>query len=303
MPASKTKKKPSSRPAARGPARAGSHKANSRRVSYLYLPWSPYRRLKVSVRKFNTNPNRRSKKQRQFVVILNSQTVKEVAFKFEKRPKRRAVAKQSISFSYRPLAISMILILLGIGGAVFSITHIRHSVRLDLSPSAKASASGVFIPKDVLTPKVMPRAMPRQIRIPAIGVDASIVSVGLNQQGAIAMPDSVDVGAWYNGSPTPGQLGPAIIAGHVDNYYQGDGAFFPLRNTQVGDMIYIDRADGTTATFKVADIKQVPQANFPTQEVFGNINYAGLRVITCGGAFNHQTYEYEDNIVVFAILQ
>jgi sortase (surface protein transpeptidase) len=149
----------------------------------------------------------------------------------------------------------------------------------------------------------MPRSIPQQIRIPSIGVNASIVSVGLNQQGAIAMPDSVDVGAWYNGSPTPGELGPAIIAGHVDNYYKGVGAFFRLRETQVGDMIYIDRADGTTATFKVADIKQVPQANFPTQEVFGNINYAGLRVITCGGAFNNQTYEYEDNIVVFGILQ
>ena len=303
MPTGKTNKSPGSRPASRGPARARPHNANSRRVSYLYLPWSPYRRLKLSVRKFNTNINRRSKKQRQFVVILNLPTIKEVAFKFEKRPKRRAAAKPGISFSYRPLAISLILILLGIGGAAFSSIHLHHSVRLDLSPDAKASASGVFIPKNVLTPRAMPKSIPMKIRIPSIGVDTSIISVGLNQQGAIAMPDSVDVGAWYNGSPTPGQLGPAIIAGHVDNYYKGTGAFFLLRETQVGDMIYVDRADGTTATFKVADIKQVPQANFPTQEVFGNINYAGLRVITCGGAFNNQTYEYEDNIVVFAILQ
>jgi len=303
MSASKTNKRTSSRPVSHRPARASVSKSKSRRVSYLYLPWSRARRLKVSVRRFNTNPSRRSKKQRQFVIILNQRSIKEVALMLEKRPKRSAAAKPAINLSYRPIAISLILILLGVGGAVFSIIHLRHSVSLDLSPSAKASASGVVIPKEALQSKTMPKSMPLRIRIPSIGVDTGIVPVGLDQHGAIAMPASVNIAAWYNGSPTPGELGPAIIAGHVDNYYQGDGAFFALRNTEVGDIIYIDRTDGSTAIFKVADIKQVPQANFPTQEVFGNINYAGLRVITCGGAFNNHTYEYEDNIVVFAILQ
>jgi len=215
--------------------------------------------------------------------------------------KKRSSRRTKRSFAYA--AAASILIITGLAGAAYSVTHLNHSVRLDLSPSAKASASGVVIPTSVLKPKVMPRSLPTHIRVPSVGIDADLVSTGLDQKGSIAMPNSVDIGALYNGSPTPGQLGPAIIAGHVDNYYQGDGAFFPLRNTQVGDLIYVDRADNTTAAFKVVDIKQVPQANFPSQEVFGNINYAGLRVITCGGAFNHQTYEYEDNIVVFAILQ
>lgn len=303
MPASKTKKQSTSRPAKRGPAQRHLHRSFTRRAEYIYLPWSYSRRLKISLRNFKTRPARRSRKSRQFIIPFNSPNIKEVSLRLEKRPRPRLSSQQARQLSYRWLAVSLVLLLLGTGGTVYSITHLNQSVRLDLSPSAKASASGVVIPEEALKSKTMPKSQPLRIRIPAIGVDTNIVSVGLDQHGAISMPDSVNVAAWYNGSPTPGQLGPAIIAGHVDNYYQGDGAFFRLRETQVGEMIYIDRADGTTAIFKVADIKQVPQANFPTQEVFGNINYAGLRVITCGGAFNHQTYEYEDNIVVFAILQ
>jgi len=184
---------------------------------------------------------------------------------------------------------------------LYSVTHLKQSVRLDLSPQVKAYASGVIIKTG--SSKVMPRSVPVHIRIPSVGIDADIVSVGLDQYGSIAMPQSVQVGAWYNGSPTPGQKGPAIIAGHVDNYYQGTGAFFRLRELQVGDTIYVNRADGSTATFQVAQMKEVPQANFPTQEIFGNINYAGIRVMTCGGLFNTTTHEYEDNIVAFGILQ
>jgi len=304
MPTAKTKIRSASRPAKSRPAQGRSNHSFARHVRYIYLPWSYSRRLKLSLRNFKTNPGRRSQKKRQLVIIIDSTNIKEIALSLERRPKTRHSQTQATkNLTYRWLAASLALLLLGVGGTIFSIANWNKSVRLDLSPSAKASASSVVISKEAFTSKTMPKSLPLRIRIPSVGIDTSIVSVGLDQHGAIAMPDSVDVAAWYNGSPTPGQLGPAIIAGHVDNYYQGDGAFFPLRNTQVGDMIYIERADGSTASFKVADIKQVPQANFPTQEVFGNINYAGLRVITCGGAFNNQTYEYEDNIVVFAILQ
>lgn len=299
MPIAKKNTRSRSRPAKRGPAQRHSF---TRQTKYVYLPWSFSRHLKLSLRNFKTNPTHRSHKKRQFIILVDSTNVKEIAFSLERRPKTRR-SNQISRLSYRWAAASLILVLLGVGGMVLSLTHMNKSVRLDLSPSAKASARGVVIPKEALKSKTMPKSMPLRIRMPAIGVDTNIVSVGLDQHGAIDMPSSVDIAAWYNGSPTPGELGPAIIAGHVDNYYQGDGAFFALRNTQVGDLIYVDRADGSTAIFKVADIKQVPQANFPTQEVFGNINYAGIRVITCGGAFNHQTYEYEDNIVVFAILQ
>ena len=83
----------------------------------------------------------------------------------------------------------------------------------------------------------------------------------------------------------------------------GDVAvFWRLRELVPGDTFEIDRADGSTAKFKVDAVKQVPQSNFPTEEVYGNIDFAGIRLITCGGTFNRTTRHYSDNTIVFGSL-
>jgi len=148
----------------------------------------------------------------------------------------------------------------------------------------------------------MPRSQPVHLKIPSIGVDTDLTTMGLAPDGSLQMPVRYDIAAWYFGSPTPGQLGPAIIAGHVDNY-KGIGVFFYLKELQVGASIEVDRADGSTATFKVTQMSEYPRDSFPTQAVYGNINYAGIRLITCGGTFSYQNYEYSDNIVAYGILQ
>jgi hypothetical protein len=68
------------------------------------------------------------------------------------------------------------------------------------------------------------------------------------------------------------------------------------------DIFEVQRVDGSTMKFKVDSVKQFSQSNFPTNEVYGNINYAGIRLITCGGTFNSQTHHYSDNTVVFGSL-
>jgi sortase (surface protein transpeptidase) len=106
---------------------------------------------------------------------------------------------------------------------------------------------------------------------------------------------------WYDRSPTPGQLGPAVLAGHVD--WKGKrGAFYGLRELRPGDTIVVDRADGTVATFRVDRVEAHPKDDFPADEVYGDIDHAGLRLITCGGAFDKETGEYLDNIIAFASL-
>ena len=104
---------------------------------------------------------------------------------------------------------------------------------------------------------------------------------------------------WYDGSPTPGELGPAVLAGHVD--WEGEpGAFYGLRELVPGDTVVIDRADGTAATFRVDHVEEHSKDDFPTDQVYGDIDHAGLRLITCGGAFDEDTGEYLDNVVVYA---
>ena len=115
------------------------------------------------------------------------------------------------------------------------------------------------------------------------------------------MPSSTAVAGWYTGSPRPGTVGSAIIAGHVDSR-TGPGIFFWLRTLRPGDRIYVGRADGTMAVFTVTRIKKFAKDHFPTAAVYGPVPDAELRLITCGGIFDRSQGRYLSNVVVFARL-
>jgi hypothetical protein len=144
------------------------------------------------------------------------------------------------------------------------------------------------------------RSTPVHVRIAAIGVDSGLMDLGLRADGSLEVPPSGFPAGWYTGGPTPGELGPAIIAGHID--WKGPGVFYHLHNLKPGDQVTVTRADGSQPAFRVTRVAQFPKDQFPTKLVYGNIDHAGLRLITCGGSFNSQTGHYEDNIVVFADL-
>ncbi|TFV55484.1 class F sortase [Geodermatophilus sp. DF01-2] len=147
----------------------------------------------------------------------------------------------------------------------------------------------------------LPASDPVRVRIPALGVTSRIMHLGLERDGSMEVPPGAYPVGWYDRSPTPGQLGPAVLAGHVD--WEGEpGAFYGLRELRVADIVVIDRADGTVATFRVDRVEEHPKDDFPTKDVYGDIDHAGLRLITCGGAFDEDTGDYLDNVIVFASL-
>jgi sortase (surface protein transpeptidase) len=112
--------------------------------------------------------------------------------------------------------------------------------------------------------------------------------------------DPATVG-WYTESPAPGALGPSIVAGHV-TWNRKPTVFFRLGSLRPGDHVHIQRADGKTAVFAVTKIASYPKDRFPTAEVYGDIDHAGLRLITCGGEYVQSANRYLDNVVVFARL-
>lgn len=152
-----------------------------------------------------------------------------------------------------------------------------------------------------VTGPVLSESAPTRLRIPAIHVDASFVELGLDANKEIEVPKSYEEVGWYTHGPTPGELGPAIVLGHVDSY-QGPAVFFALGQLKPGDTAEITRADGTIATFRVDKLEKYEQANFPTDLVYGNIPYAGLRLITCTGSYDKGTQRYDYNLVVYASL-
>jgi hypothetical protein len=144
---------------------------------------------------------------------------------------------------------------------------------------------------------------PTSVSIPRIGAESSLLAVAVTVDGSISVP-SVKTpmqAAWYRLSPVPGDVGPAVILGHVD----GDkkpGIFYKLKDLVPGDEVDVDRSDGKKLKFVVDHLVQVPKDEFPRDAVYGNSTKPELRLITCGGVFDHAEHSYVDNIVVYADL-
>ncbi|MBV9822043.1 MAG: class F sortase [Actinobacteria bacterium] len=148
------------------------------------------------------------------------------------------------------------------------------------------------------------RSVPVSLDIPAIKVRSQLLQLGLNADNTVQVPPLArdSQAGWYKYSPTPGQLGPSVILGHVDSAEYGPGIFFRLGALRPGDTATVTLADRSTAVFRVDRVVAYPKDSFPTLAVYGNTDDAQLRLITCGGSFDRSAHSYRDNIVAFATL-
>lgn len=139
------------------------------------------------------------------------------------------------------------------------------------------------------------------MQIPALGVDSGLIRLGVQADGAMQVPPTGSPAGWYTGAPTPGELGPAVLVGHVD--WEGrPGVFSRLKQLAPGDEVSVTRQDNSTAVFRVTRVQQVAKGAFPTDAVYGDLDHAGLRLITCGGSFDRRARHYVDNVVAYADL-
>ncbi|MDC0769485.1 class F sortase [Streptomyces sp. HD] len=150
--------------------------------------------------------------------------------------------------------------------------------------------------------RALGRSVPVRLRIPAIEVDTPVIGLGLGPDGTVQVPpiEADDRAGWYRHSPTPGQVGPSVILGHVTVGGYGDGVFRHLARLHRGDRIVARREDGSSAEFAVSAVRTVTKADFPAEEVYGDVDRPELRLITCGGPRDGE--EYRDNVIVFAVL-
>lgn len=144
-------------------------------------------------------------------------------------------------------------------------------------------------------------ADPVRVRIPAIGVDAPVQALIVDENGVLPPLDTFEGTGWWQAGPEPGEAGPAVIAGHVDSY-RGPAVFFELDELEQGDEILVDRADGSTVAFVAQRTEQHPKDAFPTESVYGDTPDPQLRLITCGGIFDPEKLSYLDNFIVFATM-
>jgi sortase (surface protein transpeptidase) len=227
------------------------------------------------------------------------------------------------SFSWRPSRRARALIAVGfgiIGAVVVWAALVRPSApgsalapvpNGDGVPTASPSATKASRerPKertdhvrDRVTGLVLPESHPVAVSIPKLGVRSRLVDLGLGRDGAMEVPQDPALAGWFSAGPGPGALGPAVIAGHVT----WDGApavFHRLGTLQRGDRVTVTREDGKTAVFTVTRLARFSKSQFPSRAVYGPIDHAGLRLITCGGTYDAARHRYLDNVVVFARLE
>lgn len=139
------------------------------------------------------------------------------------------------------------------------------------------------------------------LRVPRLGVSRPLIRLHVQKDRSLTVPKSfADVGWWSEG-PRPGGSGAAIVGGHISSK-AGPGAFYNLGKMRVNDLLYVDRADRTTAVFQVRAVKSFSRSNYPNALVYRTTGRSSIHLITCDGLFDPSIGHHVNNLVVFADL-
>ncbi|MFB8382029.1 class F sortase [Streptomyces rubiginosohelvolus] len=148
-------------------------------------------------------------------------------------------------------------------------------------------------------------AVPERVEVPSVGIEAPVVARGLDPDGAIDPPPygMPKTAGWYGDGTQPGAEGTALFVGHVDTDTK-PAVFYGLSAVKPGARIEVTRTDGSVAEFTVDDVQLVTRERFDAQKAYGprEGGRAELRLITCGGTYDHTTRSYTANVVVSAYL-
>jgi hypothetical protein len=215
---------------------------------------------------------------------------------------------------YPPLAAAVVvLVVLGSYFAVMAAQSKRPSAAKPAGSTSSAhpavGATSVSSPAPI--PGITPAdsaattsttvSSPVRLTVASIGVNTALQSLALLGNGTLQSPSSWNVAGWYAGGIKPGQIGPAVIAGHIDST-TGPAVFYRLNQLAVGARALVTEQDGSVLTFVVDDVQSFAKDNFPAEAVYGPTPYPELRLITCTGDFDYKTHNYLSNLVVSAHL-
>jgi len=165
-------------------------------------------------------------------------------------------------------------------------------------PAGYKGAHSLALPLKSATPQSF-YGLPVTLKIPSINIDTPINYMGMDANGDMAVPvDSSSVG-WYKFGTIPGELGSAVIAGHVVGAVGQAGVFINLDKLQIGDALQVIDAKGRTSSFTVRGTATFGQTEQPAN-VFSSTSGKHLNLITCSGDWDASAHHYLSRLVVFA---
>jgi hypothetical protein len=210
------------------------------------------------------------------------------------------------------------------GPAQHAVAVVHQPVTTQPKAAVKAKAKALVVPAALFNAglglRAAPVAVPLQLRMPTLGVDAPVVGVGLTPKNVMDAPmgppddPAWHQAFWYRGSAVPGAASTALIAGHID----GGGrpaVFARIADLRKGDPILVhDTRTGLDVRFVVTGSAAftLAQTTDPTvlRLMYGVGPVAGtapqpsadglahLTLVTCAGTFRNGTHDHR--LVVFA---
>jgi sortase A len=187
--------------------------------------------------------------------------------------------------------VAGVLLLVG-GLGVFGYTLVNATIIAPQEPAAGGSAQSVVAQGDI----------PSQLSIPSLGINAKVQQTGLTKSGAMGTPTNFTDVAWFKNGPAPGQVGSAVIDGHVDNGLSLAGVFKHLADIKMGDDVYVTTQSGQQLHFKVSDIEIYPYKDAPSNLIFEQNDAVRLNLITCDGTWVKGDRTYNERLVVYTTL-
>lgn len=208
-----------------------------------------------------------------------------------------------------------------VGTAIFGAVRLHSSDSADEAttgpvpprPTASSSAPGgseprgagrVAEPDEPTAPagssSAVERSVPVHLTVPAIGVSADLLRLGLRKDRTVEVPapSQAEYPGWYELGTLPGQVGSAVILGHVDST-TGPAVFYELRSLEPGDLVDVRLDDGAVAHFAVEDVLSYLNEDFPARKVYTSHGYRALNLVTCGGEYDEARGGYQSNVVVY----
>ncbi len=166
-----------------------------------------------------------------------------------------------------------------------------------------APGSDLQVPASETIPRALPPAEePLTLRVPKLGIDTTIQQTGLNAKGNMGVPTNYTDVAWYRHGTVPGQIGSAVVDGHVDNGLGLAGVFKNLQKLTKGDDIYVVTKKGRELHFVVEEAVTYPYKAVPLEKLFTRKDDARLNLITCGGTWVKAEKTYDERVVIYTRL-
>lgn len=153
--------------------------------------------------------------------------------------------------------------------------------------------------------------VPTALRLTRLSIAADVIELGMDESGAWQLPEA-GVG-WYWFTATPGSPGNAVLVGHFDTWWGGDGPLARLHDARIGDRIDLDvvtrtadaegndaaEADGPveTLSYAVATSKLVDRTDVSSTQATDDER---LTLVTCAGWWSFRLNDYTMRRVVTA---